>query len=66
MRWPRVEKGEGYEAGDRQEGRILPEHIRNRSETMAYQPIENYGIIGDLHTVALVGMDGSIDWFSFA
>jgi len=32
---------------------------------MAYQPIENYGIIGDLHTVALVGMDGSIDWFCF-
>ncbi len=30
---------------------------------MAYQPIENYGIIGDMHTVALVGMDGSIDWY---
>jgi GH15 family glucan-1,4-alpha-glucosidase len=29
---------------------------------MTYQPIENYGIIGDLHSVALVGMDGSIDW----
>ena len=29
---------------------------------MSYQPIENYGIIGDLHTVALVGMDGSIDF----
>jgi GH15 family glucan-1,4-alpha-glucosidase len=29
---------------------------------MAYQPIENYGIIGDLHSVAVVGMDGSIDW----
>ncbi len=29
---------------------------------MSYQPIENYGIIGDLHTVALVGKDGSIDW----
>jgi GH15 family glucan-1,4-alpha-glucosidase len=29
---------------------------------MAYQPIENYGIIGDLHSVALVGTDGSIDW----
>jgi GH15 family glucan-1,4-alpha-glucosidase len=29
---------------------------------MAYQPIENYGIIGDLHSVALVGIDGSIDW----
>jgi len=31
---------------------------------MAYQPIENYGIIGDLHSVALVGMDGSTDWLS--
>ncbi len=29
---------------------------------MAYQPIENYGMIGDMHTVALVGTDGSIDW----
>lgn len=29
---------------------------------MGYQPIENYGIIGDLHSVALVGMNGSIDW----
>lgn len=29
---------------------------------MAYKSIGDYGIIGDLHTVALVGMDGSIDW----
>lgn len=29
---------------------------------MAYQPIENYGIIGDLRIVALVGKEGSIDW----
>jgi GH15 family glucan-1,4-alpha-glucosidase len=29
----------------------------------AYQPIENYGIVGNMHTVALVGMDGSVDWF---
>jgi GH15 family glucan-1,4-alpha-glucosidase len=32
---------------------------------MSYKPIENYGIIGNLHTVALVGMDGSIDFMSF-
>ncbi|HWB86258.1 MAG TPA: glycoside hydrolase family 15 protein [Bryobacteraceae bacterium] len=29
---------------------------------MSYQPIEDYGIIGDLHSVALVGKNGSIDW----
>jgi GH15 family glucan-1,4-alpha-glucosidase len=29
---------------------------------VSYQPIESYAIIGDLHTVALVGMDGSIDF----
>ncbi len=29
---------------------------------MAYQPIEHYGVIGDLHTVALVGTNGAIDW----
>ena len=32
---------------------------------MAYQPIENYGIIGDMHTAALVGTNGSIDWYCF-
>jgi GH15 family glucan-1,4-alpha-glucosidase len=29
---------------------------------VSYKSIEDYGIIGDLHTVALVGIDGSIDW----
>jgi GH15 family glucan-1,4-alpha-glucosidase len=32
---------------------------------MSYQPIEDYGIIGDLHTVALVGMNGSIDFMCY-
>ena len=32
---------------------------------MAYQPIENHGIVGDMHTMALVAVDGTIDWFCF-
>ncbi|MEM7553073.1 MAG: glycoside hydrolase family 15 protein [Cyanobacteria bacterium P01_A01_bin.84] len=32
---------------------------------MGYQPIENYGIIGNMYTTALVGLNGSIDWFCF-
>ena len=32
---------------------------------MPYQPIENYGIIGNMRTVAMVGMNGSIDWFCY-
>jgi GH15 family glucan-1,4-alpha-glucosidase len=32
---------------------------------MSYQPIENYGVIGDLNTVALVGLNGSIDFLCF-
>jgi GH15 family glucan-1,4-alpha-glucosidase len=32
---------------------------------MAYQPIEDYGIIGNMETVALVSKRGSIDWFCY-
>ena len=32
---------------------------------MPYQPIEDFGIVGNMRTVALVGINGSIDWFCF-
>jgi len=32
---------------------------------MPYHPIQNYGLIGNMRTVALVGTHGSIDWFCY-
>jgi len=29
---------------------------------MAYRPIASYGVVGNMHSIALVGMCGSIDW----
>ncbi len=32
---------------------------------MSYEPIENYGAIGNMRSIALVGMNGSIDFLCF-
>jgi GH15 family glucan-1,4-alpha-glucosidase len=32
---------------------------------MAYLPIEQYGLVGNMRTAALVGTNGSIDWFCY-
>lgn len=34
----------------------------NRRNVTGYLPIENYGLIGNMRTCALVGIDGSIDF----
>jgi len=41
-----------------------PTHLgaSRRSQTGGYLPIEDYGMIGNMHTCALVGLDGSIDY----
>jgi GH15 family glucan-1,4-alpha-glucosidase len=44
--------------------RTAPDHRRERKRSAGgYLPIEDHGVIGDLHTVALVGNEGTIDWF---
>jgi len=32
---------------------------------MAVEPIENYGVIGNMQSIALVGMNGSIDFMCY-
>jgi GH15 family glucan-1,4-alpha-glucosidase len=34
-----------------------------RLQRARYLPIAEHGLIGDLHTVALVGTDATIDWY---
>jgi GH15 family glucan-1,4-alpha-glucosidase len=43
------------------------EKLARRGNNMAtlQKNLQDYGIIGDLHTAALVGMDGSIDWYCY-
>ncbi len=32
---------------------------------MAYLPIQDHGIVGNMHTAALVGLNGTIDWLCY-
>jgi hypothetical protein len=41
------------------------ESTRNNVRTRGYLPIENYGIIGNMRTIALIGTDGSCDFFCY-
>jgi GH15 family glucan-1,4-alpha-glucosidase len=50
----REERSTVAEVRQRREGRLL-----NRAQS----PIAEHGVIGDLHTAALVGTDGTIDWY---
>src|SRR6201990_132851 len=52
-----LEGGNGPEPGNggNGNGRIGP--------PKGYLPIEEHGIVGDLRTVALVGTDGTVDWY---
>jgi GH15 family glucan-1,4-alpha-glucosidase len=37
--------------------------MQRSNPRMRYPPIAEHGVIGDLHTVALVAVDGTIDWY---
>jgi GH15 family glucan-1,4-alpha-glucosidase len=43
-------------------GRVVPGGAV-RAPRARYLPIAEHGLIGDLHTVALAGTDGTVDWY---
>ena len=46
--------------------KVVPRFARLRkSFPMSFQPIENYGVIGNMRSIALVGIHGSIDFLCY-
>ncbi|MFP4077025.1 MAG: trehalase-like domain-containing protein [Halochromatium sp.] len=43
----------------------MTQNIQKSSLQTRYTAVEDYGIIGDLRTAALVGVDGSVDFMCF-
>ena len=39
-----------------------PQPCSGMASRSGYLPVSEHGLIGDLHTVALVGTNGTIDW----
>src|SRR6478609_6857467 len=48
--------------GTRPVDRVMSGGVR-WAPRVRYLPIAEHGMIGDMHTVALVGTDGTIDWY---
>jgi hypothetical protein len=40
-------------------------HPRHWPTLMSFEPIENYGVIGNMRSIALVGVNGSIDFLCY-
>jgi hypothetical protein len=40
----------------------MPDSTKLQGDAAAYRPVKNYGVIGDIYSVALVDVDWSSDW----
>ena len=56
----RARRGDGR--GPRGRGEVAAMATARELET-DYLPIAEHGLVGDLHTIALVGTNGTIDWY---